>query len=315
MSSATHPPVFGVHTCLLMCVLVTSPAQAFNFTWNSQTGGSFHSAANWTPPFLGPPDILNDTAIFALGGTFITTFANDVTNGQLVMGAASGTVSLDLNGHTYTLSGPAAGSLFVGQAAGDNAGLVLTDGLVVTDDSISVADVIGSQGAFNVSAGATLSQTSGTLFVGLNGRGSMQVTQGGVANTRSVIVGHTSHGIGTLNVSGANSQLDAFGPLSVGNSGNGDMLISQQGIVEAQQIVLGSSAGGDGVVSVDGANSLLRSVTFLHLGDGASSQAHLDVRAGGRVNVGSNVRVGGNTTGTRHYRSRWPEFSSRTNRS
>ena len=225
--------------CVLFCLfsstfLITGEAWALNFTWNSQTGGSFQSATNWTPPFVGPPDDASDTAIFALGGTFTTSFAGDVTNGQLAIRATSGIVTLDLDGHTYTLSGPAAGSLFVGQAVGNIANLVLTDGTLAADDSIIVGDVVGSQGFFNVIAGGTLSQTSGTLRVGANGTGSMQVVQGGITNTGSVLVGDSPSGVGSLNVSGVNSLLQQNGAnttLMIGSAtgGQGQLVIQNSG--------------------------------------------------------------------------------------
>ncbi len=288
--------------CVLFCLLswtflLAGDTWALNFTWSSQSGGSFQSATNWTPPFVGPPDDASDTSIFALGGTLTTLFADDVTNGQLAIRAASGIVTLDLNGHTYTLSGPAAGSLFVGQSAGNVARLDLTDGIVAADDLIAIGVLAGSQGQLSVASGATLSQTAGQLHVGEDGTGSMQVSPGAVANLGFVSVGHFSDGNGTLDISGTNSRL-LTGPLVVGNSGTGNLLISQAGRVEATQIDLGISGGGNGTITVNGADSLLRTTSVLDLADGPNTQAQLTVLAGGYVDIHTRVRIAAGSSGT-----------------
>lgn len=248
---------------VLIVILMASHARAVNFVWTSLSSGSFHIASNWSPPLIGPPDSSNDTATFALAGDRSASFFSDVTNGQLIIATDSGITGLDLNGNTYTLSGPATNSLIVGDVADDNADLRLTDGRVETDDHVFVGNSTNSNGFLTVGAGAVLNSAgvASTLFViGNNGTGRMDVTGGGdVILQNQLQIGRFAGRDGIVNVNGAGSLLQTGADLFVGSAGHGTLQVSQGGRIEtvAGSLSVGNTSSSVGTLNVIGAGSQL----------------------------------------------------------
>ncbi len=264
------------------------PVSAINFTWSSTTGGSFHTASNWMPSFLGPPNSAVDSAIFAQGGTFDVIFNIDTTNDRLIMTATEGTVTLDLNGRTYQLAGATGADLIVGESIGDNSGLVITNGTLRVDNDVEI-------GANHAGVGTlALAGINANLLQSGFGR----LTIGGPTGASDVLTiqddGFYTTGLGTttINRSGVvilnNGNLDVKGNLLIhgglftqtnalsqlGLAVAGTTVIEAGGLLDLQQPMIPANS-----VTVTGMGSTLRSPE-ISLSDGSSQ---LTIAAGGRV--------------------------------
>ena len=86
-------------TWLLAIVL---PGRADTYTWANAASGNWNNAQNWSPN--GIPGG-SDTAVFSTPGTYtVSTTDNEAVN-ILQLGAASGTVTLNVSSGTFTVNG------------------------------------------------------------------------------------------------------------------------------------------------------------------------------------------------------------------
>jgi T5SS/PEP-CTERM-associated repeat protein len=210
------------------------------FVWSNGAGTNvFNTAGNWTPAG-GPPNDTADRATFdgtqAGSSTFTVTFTGSLTNDLLEMTAPSGVVTFDLKGFTYTLERFGSG-MEVGNAAGDNAGLVLTSttgiGTVrLVDPSVvdlEVGNAAGATGALTV--GANVRVEFDRILAGTSGgTGRVDIINGAVVAPIDASAGDTfiglSGGTGTLNVSGAGTQFEHDDLVVGSGSGKGTVTFS-----------------------------------------------------------------------------------------
>jgi hypothetical protein len=89
---------FFVLTTLMLAI--GPVARAADITWTNAAGGSFHEPLNWLPNQVPGT---NDMAVFSLtNAPYTVTWSESVTNFQFFVEA--GTVTWDLQGHTYFLN-------------------------------------------------------------------------------------------------------------------------------------------------------------------------------------------------------------------
>lgn len=156
---------------LFVFMMILTGAWAENYTWNgSADDGLWNTAANWTPngiPATGDQVTLN--------GNESITFSGDVTVRYLYIFSGTNTSSLDLGGHTLTVSE----RIRLGQT--DTGHLVLTNGSVTTAQFDTEDDGNNSLTLNNIS----FSVTDRLL---LNGTGTTTIS-GGAGTTNSFNVG------------------------------------------------------------------------------------------------------------------------------
>jgi T5SS/PEP-CTERM-associated repeat protein/autotransporter-associated beta strand protein len=225
------------------------------------------------------------------------------TTGNFDLGVQAGSFgATDVDGAGSLLS--LAGFLTVGDAGTGN--LSITNGGNVTvngEDGDNVGAYIGSQtgaiGTVTVSGSeagdnSTLDVTTGALYVGSSGNGTLNISDGGnvSVDAASALVGFI--GNGTLTVDGAGSVFNEASILFVGVFGNGNLSITSGGNVSvASYVSLGDQSGGSGTVTVDssgGAGSVLNDAGSLYVGNVGNGT--LTITAGGNVSTGSDIYVG-----------------------
>jgi T5SS/PEP-CTERM-associated repeat protein len=167
-----------------------------------------------------------------------------------------------------------------------NGGLVSNaSGYVAYGRSVVVATVDG--------AGSTWVNT-GTLTIGRDGDGTLNVVNGGTVTSASGTIGDA---IGTVRVEGAGSTWTNTFDLIIGNasdySGYGTMNIIDGGQVSNRNGIIANHVDGRGDVVVDGVGS-----TWTNSGDltvGGAGEGTLVISNGGRVDVGGQVWVSSNS--------------------
>lgn len=156
---------------LFVFMMILTGAWAENYTWNGSAGdGLWNTRENWTPngiPATGDQVTLN--------GNESITFSGDVTVRYLYIFSGTNTPSLDLGGHTLTVSE----RIRLGQT--DTGHLVLTNGSVTTAQFDTEDDGNNSLTLNNIS----FSVTDRLL---LNGTGTTTIS-GGAGTTNSFNVG------------------------------------------------------------------------------------------------------------------------------
>jgi len=114
--------LLALATTLSLAVL--PGVQADTITWTNAAGGSFHEPLNWSPNVV---PFTNDTAVFELtNAAYKVTWNENVTNHTHIVRA--GTVTFDLQGHTYSLSKLCTNTIGTATSA---ANVTFTNGTVV----------------------------------------------------------------------------------------------------------------------------------------------------------------------------------------
>ena len=86
------------------------------FHWLNTSGGSYHTAGNWTPS--GGPPLFDDFARFGLSSTYGVSFANNGTQ-TIDFRVTNGNVTFSYLNTTAIHNWGSAGTNIVGPAAGD----------------------------------------------------------------------------------------------------------------------------------------------------------------------------------------------------
>lgn len=222
-----------------------------------------------TDSFGGNLNFVSGTRIVfdqATDGTYAATISGDgslskIGAGQLALTSNNqvgffhvhdGTLLVDggtLDQPDYALSG----RNYIGQAAGDDASLVITNGGTVSAaDTIAIGGLADSQGSVTVSGnGSSLNADFLSMVVGDAGEGSLSVTGNGYAFANALYVGGGSPGslgTGIFSVSGAGSSADvnALYIATYGNGSTGAVTLSDGGTLGAPSVIFmgtGNTAG------------------------------------------------------------------------
>ncbi|MGD1085277.1 MAG: hypothetical protein ABSA47_11090, partial [Verrucomicrobiota bacterium] len=96
--SFRHPRTLLVS--LLLATLL--PASADTIIWTNVSGGNWNSLLNWSPNQV---PVGGDTAVFSTPGTYAVDVTDNESVSNLVLGAAGGTLTLNITGGTFTVNG------------------------------------------------------------------------------------------------------------------------------------------------------------------------------------------------------------------
>ena len=193
-------------------------------------------------------------------------------------------------------------NLNVGLAGGGILGI--TAGGQVTSNNGYIGAGATGVGAVNVDGArangpASTWELTADVFVGVLGKGDLNITNGAQVTSVNGFLGDQSGGTGTVTVDGPKSAWQMSGYLNAGALGTGTLTVSSGGKVTTGRAFLGTNQLGNGTFTVTGSNSLLTVTNDLNVGYNLGAGT-LQIMDGATVNCGRGF-VGGllaNATGT-----------------
>ena len=271
--------------------------------WGSAASGSFADTARWADGLApGAAHI----AVFKTVGTFTAALAADTANKRLRV--RTGTVTLDLAGHTYTLAATAAErSILVGQVSGDSASLTFTGGTVTAVDA-SLGEASGATGSLRLTGAGTSLVLSGSLGVGgsptaAGGSGTLTVESG----TSLQVGGNVKVWGGTFDLAGSltapgfdlsGGTISGSSPVTVGGvstwtggtmSGSGTTTIAANGALT----ISGASSKTLGNRTLTNSGSIIHTGTGSLVGGSGSPAAILNNQALAVYDLQGNTNISG----------------------
>ncbi len=216
-------------------------------------------------------------------GSLMVTAGGAVSSTDSEIGEVDGitsTATVDGTDSIWSVNG----SLDIGDA-GDGS-LTISNGGAVTSTSGELADGDAADGFVTVTgAGSswTMDGGTGTLFVGEDGTGTLNILDGGLVSNVESRLGNSSGSTGTVLVSGSDSTWTNSGDLSIGRFGAGELTIAEGGSVANRDGYIGREAASSGMATVTGAGSTWTNTNFLYVGYGNGGEGSLSVEAGGAV--------------------------------
>lgn len=279
---------------------------------------SFGQAVQAAPLILGGDQTIStdtsvDTVVVGNSGAGSTGGDGSLTvnNGATLINSGNGTFIGNIGGvnpqrgHGYI--GLNAGSTGVATITGANSlwqnqnhvhvglngqgTLNITDGgKVATSASSYLGNNAGSTGTAIVTGTDSLWQSSGTLYVGNSGQGTLTVQNGGKVSSGGNIIGNNTipytGSTGNVTVTGADSLWQSSGDLSVNrgtlNIEDGGKVTNTDGYIGGNNYI--------GTVTVTGANSLWQNSGFLNVGV-TTGQGTLSIDDGGVVSAANGVTI------------------------
>lgn len=200
---------------------------------------------------------------------FDTFTAGSITlsgSGQLVV---SGGGQATVNGLTRLTNGPSSfPSIWVGKddatgqrdgpATLDLAGLRINgrfsehlttfEGSTTTVGGTAVVDMQGTAVNSGIVSDGGTTNFNGTLILGQQEEGALNVVNGGTATAGRVIAGQNAGASGTVRVEGVGSEVHLNGLVTVGGKGSGKLQILSGARLDAENVVVGAQAGSQGLV-------------------------------------------------------------------
>ena len=271
----------------------------------SWDGGSVGLTVNGTVT-LGNRNLTlsNKTAIANAGGLFIVGDAGSAAvtlqSGSTLNNAfgyvggysdvGTGSVTVDGIGSTWITGN----DVYIGQS-GAGSLIVQNQGTALNGGFASIGTLSGANGTATVDGAGSTWTSSGNLFVGDAGTGTLDVKNGGKINDGNGIIGYGVGSTGTVTVDGVGSKWVHANVLRIGQSGTGELFIHGGGLVSDVTGDLGTNSGAKGTVTVDGTGS-----TWANSGDlnvGSSGEGLLKILAGGVVTNGSGTGSGSGVGG------------------
>ena len=258
----------------------------------------FNSSDNWSTNYGGAGGAgvpgAGDNAKFTLAGTYTVDFsALSPTNTNLEI--QLGTVSFDLVGQTYTLSGVVEVG-FSGSPSGTIARLTLYNGTLDVDtngDNIEIG-TLDKDGFLTVSTNATIGAggTNPDILIGNSADGTLTINNGGVVNSATGQFGLASLlSTGTATVTGPGSQWINAGAFVIGSSGTGTLTVSSGATTSGSGSQIGSGGSSTGTATVTGAGSSWTEAGSFTVGNfGAGT---LTISAGATMSVASSAFIAG----------------------
>jgi hypothetical protein len=252
------------------------------YTWTNTSGGSWSSAANWSPAG-GPPNSSSDQAIIDTSGSYTIT----VDAGQTY-----GLDKLTLNAVGVTLS--VAGQLNI---EGVDHAVSISAGTL----QLSARGTLSTSADVTVGAGGTLDVNGTTQIIGsLTGPGTVLLGEGalvvGVGDASSTFVGTIQAGSdGAVGKIGAGSLTFAGVTMSSGAFYVADgSLLQSSGTNEVDYLAIGEQPGSTATASLSG--GVLTIGTALQIGDyggtGTFNQTAGTLVLNGSLNIGNQGGTG-----------------------
>jgi autotransporter family porin len=278
----------------LLCICLTKSANAATYDWSNTSGGTFATAANWSP--AGGPPNSNDTARFSLSNTYTVTLSGSATVNTLTQ--TQGDVTLNLSSAT----------LFASNTLNNGMGSSgLTSSLHINTGSFfpgnfTVGGNAGSTSNLYLDTGLQTSVGSGLFYVGTSGTGNLTLQNGATLSTSfGAGLGINSSGVGTATVGAGSTWTNTNTPLRVGSSGTGTLNILANGAVTAFGLEVGENLNSIGTVSMSGNLATFTTSGTANIGGtlaaSPAASATLNIAAGatmnlnGTTNLRTNARV------------------------
>ena len=209
-------------------------------------------------------------------------------------GSAGGTGSATVTG--LGSSWATTYSLHVGSVG--NGTLTIADAGAVTAGATStIAYGADSVSSATVREAASWTISSGDLYVGHSGKGTLRIESAGQVSDVNGVVAWYTGSTGQATVTGAGSTWTNTTALTVGRAGNGTLTIADGGLVTvAAAAIVGDVAASTGSVTITGSPSALTVGTTLTVGN--SGNGTVRVEAGGRLASTGVATIGQNTGST-----------------
>jgi len=170
---------------------------------------------------------------------------------------------------------------------------IANGGRLSSDIEAYIGDVTGSTGMVTVDGAASKWTNGGSLTVGHQGVGSLDVSSGGVVQSVNGYVGLQAGSSGSVTVAGAQSDWDISGVLHIGSVGTGMVTVSDGGELRANsEILVNRFAAGNGTLLVTGAGSETYTQGELRVAD--EGVGLLRIENGGFVSTGTSAYLGRN---------------------
>ena len=274
-------------------VTLSNYAPPVDCYWTSAVNGVFGNGIHWTPS--GPPE-LPDRAIFNQStAAYTVTFDADHTNNRLLVDA--GNVTLNLNGHTYSVqrewSDTFGQSVMIAQSPGSYAKLTVANGNVFAKDcKIGVAD--DAIGELVIDTGAQWSALQHAIVIGDEGRGTLSVQNGGqLINGHGWAGGLPYTGNGQIYVSGVGSKWSVTGWFGLGQQGTGELSVSDKGSAEMGVCQMANDADAEATASIYGKGSVwsLQSPTEASLVVGNYGMGTVNAYDGAAINNAGDLHM------------------------
>ena len=238
----------------VLSLTIASSASAVVFDWNNAAGGTYSTAANWTPGG-GPPGNA-DTARLTLPGTYAINFTSSPNISTLTQ--TQGDVTLNLGSTSFTIANNVNNGM---GAAGLTSTLRVFSGNF-RPGSFSVANVAGSTSNLILGTDAVGRTNGAALNIGSAGTGNFRLQSGAkFTSSAGAGLGINSAAVGTATVTGQDSDWTVSGPsLIVGSFGTGTLNVLDGANVSAASLEVGEELASNGTINLSG-NLATMSVT------------------------------------------------------
>lgn len=132
------------------------------------------------------------------------------------------------------------GSIIIGSYG--QANLLIKSGSMVTNSGNGyLANGANGTGTAVVNGAGSQWNSSGTLYVGYVGNGTLTIQNGGVVNGGSGFISGFVGSEGFVRVTGSGSRWNSGTSLEIGNRGNGTLVVQNGGTVQASDILIGTN--------------------------------------------------------------------------
>lgn len=262
--------------------------------------------STWTTGRLGVGTSGTGTLTISNGGG-VTVGIDGLIIGDRTM-IDLGTVatgSMIITGQNSTLTATGGGDIILGENSGIAGGigtLTVSAGGVVNGGTSDIylgqsSSSTGSMtvtGSFSSAARSTVS-TSGNIYVGALGTGTLSANNGAQVFANGMLIGNDVPSVGSAIVDGTGSTVNLTGDLVVGGAGTGSMVISGGGSVTSNNGYVGLSDAGTGTLLVTGSNSSWAINNNLVLGNAGAAAGSLTISSAATVSAANAII--GNSTG------------------
>ncbi len=220
----------------------------------------------------------------------------EINNGDMDIGAAGNTVTIDL-GMDLTVSN----TLRIGSTSTNT--LTLDDGTGaglqggVTANQIVVGDQALSSGTVDILGPASVMTATGNMTVGNAGTGQVNLSAG-TLNTSGATLGTQGSGMGTVALTGASTLWSNFGTVTIGSAGTGVLTLGSGASLLTNVFQAASGVGSNATITVDDPGTSWATLDSMQLGgsiffSGGSGTMTVN---DGSVMVGGTLRVFENFT-------------------
>jgi T5SS/PEP-CTERM-associated repeat protein len=309
MSVFEHGVRLGRSSALVAAWLAVLAAEsrADESLWNLPQNGTFNVDDNWFGGVPGTGDVarfeITSSDSDPLQRKYRVDFTNNPFNQQLVVEDDNVTFDLFenpiLTAHTYTLLNSFVAAA-IGTVPNRSGNLTVIGGTLMLPEKnptsatdLEIAPVAGASGVLTVGADGLISGTP-DVFVGLNGKGYLNINSHGDVIADLVRIGENAGSEGKVIIKGDGAGLFAT-DLSVGGSGKGSLEILSSGRVDSGSGLIHSTAG---TATAHAATATVSNADSLWIINGNLdvSSGHLKITNGGQVED-ENARVSNKGSG------------------